>query len=121
MIRRPPRSTLFPYTTLFRSGAGGLPIEQVKGGALPGVPGVQEAGLDSFHGADEDDVGGIDLTADRHGQLALTGERRDGKQDPEEDGTAHAPIIASIGGGLLTFLLHRRSEERRVRVEVSAR
>src|SRR5260370_7755477 len=23
MIRRPPRSTLFPYTTLFRSGSGG--------------------------------------------------------------------------------------------------
>src|SRR5256884_2496043 len=29
MIRRPPRSTLFPYTTLFRSYAGG---------ARPGVP-----------------------------------------------------------------------------------
>src|SRR2546422_3391414 len=26
MIRRPPRSTLFPYTTLFRSCAEGLPI-----------------------------------------------------------------------------------------------
>src|SRR3712207_8204976 len=25
MIRRPPRSTLFPYTTLFRSGADGVP------------------------------------------------------------------------------------------------
>src|SRR3712207_7161111 len=25
MIRRPPRSTLFPYTTLFRSLPGGLP------------------------------------------------------------------------------------------------
>src|SRR3712207_7672322 len=25
MIRRPPRSTLFPYTTLFRSGERGLP------------------------------------------------------------------------------------------------
>src|SRR4051794_41756690 len=25
MIRRPPRSTLFPYTTLFRSEAGGSP------------------------------------------------------------------------------------------------
>src|SRR2546430_5724058 len=25
MIRRPPRSTLFPYTTLFRSSAGGRP------------------------------------------------------------------------------------------------
>src|SRR3712207_7472534 len=24
MIRRPPRSTLFPYTTLFRSGGGAL-------------------------------------------------------------------------------------------------
>src|SRR2546422_6973403 len=31
MIRRPPRSTLFPYTTLFRSDAGGvaLPVGQV--------------------------------------------------------------------------------------------
>src|SRR3712207_8715985 len=26
MIRRPPRSTLFPYTTLFRSVAGGFDI-----------------------------------------------------------------------------------------------
>src|SRR2546425_9392180 len=25
MIRRPPRSTLFPYTTLFRSGGGTFP------------------------------------------------------------------------------------------------
>src|SRR5687768_17691497 len=27
MIRRPPRSTLFPYTTLFRSALGGLGLE----------------------------------------------------------------------------------------------
>src|SRR6266705_5841067 len=27
MIRRPPRSTLFPYTTLFRSGPGRLLVE----------------------------------------------------------------------------------------------
>src|SRR5437016_9952953 len=26
MIRRPPRSTLFPYTTLFRSQLGGRPL-----------------------------------------------------------------------------------------------
>src|SRR3712207_7719576 len=31
MIRRPPRSTLFPYTTLFRSLAG---IRPVRAGAL---------------------------------------------------------------------------------------
>src|SRR2546430_12248307 len=32
MIRRPPRSTLFPYTTLFRSGAG--PRLPLAAGAL---------------------------------------------------------------------------------------
>src|SRR2546430_9252850 len=47
MIRRPPRSTLFPYTTLFRSirefalGAGGLrvgaPLREFRG-VLTGVP-----------------------------------------------------------------------------------
>src|SRR5256885_5286135 len=37
MIRRPPRSTLFPYTTLFRSGAGGemarMRADEAGGGA----------------------------------------------------------------------------------------
>src|SRR3712207_8437604 len=32
MIRRPPRSTLFPYTTLFRSG--GLPRRDLAGAGL---------------------------------------------------------------------------------------
>src|SRR3712207_7593240 len=32
MIRRPPRSTLFPYTTLFRSVAGDAPLDPVGGG-----------------------------------------------------------------------------------------
>src|SRR2546430_3359886 len=31
MIRRPPRSTLFPYTTLFRSGFGHVGIQQLDG------------------------------------------------------------------------------------------
>src|SRR3712207_7628043 len=44
MIRRPPRSTLFPYTTLFRSDGGGdqsgLPLEaqRRRGGAAHGLP-----------------------------------------------------------------------------------
>src|SRR2546430_11726824 len=33
MIRRPPRSTLFPYTTLFRSRRRGLPGRLVAGRA----------------------------------------------------------------------------------------
>src|SRR5476651_2833043 len=32
MIRRPPRSTLFPYTTLFRSGTGTGGVLTVGGG-----------------------------------------------------------------------------------------
>src|SRR2546429_2552039 len=43
MIRRPPRSTLFPYTTLFRSDRGGIRdieflvqcLQRVYGGAEP--------------------------------------------------------------------------------------
>src|SRR3712207_8035499 len=29
MIRRPPRSTLFPYTTLFRSGKKRVPLDEL--------------------------------------------------------------------------------------------
>src|SRR2546430_7424842 len=36
MIRRPPRSTLFPYTTLFRSSRSMLSPLQVWGGATSG-------------------------------------------------------------------------------------
>src|SRR5258708_10847121 len=32
MIRRPPRSTLFPYTTLFRSGIGNHVARSLAGG-----------------------------------------------------------------------------------------
>src|SRR3712207_7240957 len=44
MIRRPPRSTLFPYTTLFRSralvpGEGGR-----RAGAVHGVAGLRKGG-----------------------------------------------------------------------------
>src|SRR3712207_7837499 len=66
MIRRPPRSTLFPYTTLFRSfvdrlarelaaagpGGAGLPAEQVNAlspqllASLPGP--VQDAVAQAF-------------------------------------------------------------------------
>src|SRR2546422_5244471 len=35
MIRRPPRSTLFPYTTLFRSRLGQQPVDDVRVDDLP--------------------------------------------------------------------------------------
>src|SRR5256885_10176410 len=49
MIRRPPRSTLFPYTTLFRSGIGGDGQRVLAGGI---VQRVVEA-RDHAHGVPE--------------------------------------------------------------------
>src|SRR3712207_8707713 len=68
MIRRPPRSTLFPYTTLFRSqqavgrfqavGAldddAGLVVDALdRPAGLPGVEVVQDLLLPGLEGADE--------------------------------------------------------------------
>src|SRR3712207_7727743 len=46
MIRRPPRSTLFPYTTLFRSPAGGAQ----RGGDAGQVEGALAAVAAPVHG-----------------------------------------------------------------------
>src|SRR3712207_7169112 len=52
MIRRPPRSTLFPYTTLFRSA--GVTADLRLTGAIFGEPGEADtlAGIESVTGGD---------------------------------------------------------------------
>src|SRR2546422_7768136 len=61
MIRRPPRSTLFPYTTLFRSqpvlraahagdGGGAAARGPLRGGAQPRRPDRKSTRLNSSHG-----------------------------------------------------------------------
>src|SRR2546429_7123085 len=53
MIRRPPRSTLFPYTTLFRSGrprAGGWPASTSSAHREPFRTGRASKGLTSMDG-----------------------------------------------------------------------
>src|SRR3989475_12280857 len=66
MIRRPPRSTLFPYTTLFRSGfvlktqAGedlAQAIQQVSRGGFYVGAGVSQAVVDACRAAAVDDLG----------------------------------------------------------------
>src|SRR5256885_5740144 len=47
MIRRPPRSTLFPYTTLFRS-------DEVAGGRVPLGGGDAHARMHGLHVAPQD-------------------------------------------------------------------
>src|SRR5580765_8872256 len=51
MIRRPPRSTLFPYTTLFRSGGSRVvPHRRLGGRDLPAVrPDRKSTRLNSSH------------------------------------------------------------------------
>src|SRR4051812_49557547 len=57
MIRRPPRSTLFPYTTLFRSGGAGLRVP----GRARGHHGRRVA----HGGPAQDDGGGEDRKSTR--------------------------------------------------------
>src|SRR5437879_8782797 len=44
MLRRPPRSTLFPYTTLFRSGEGVQQVKCSKARLADTVPGAYGRG-----------------------------------------------------------------------------
>src|SRR3712207_7283331 len=65
MIRRPPRSTLFPYTTLFRSTdrSQSLDLDGVLGGEFPGrISGILSTGY-------RDRVTGTAGSADR-GRIA---------------------------------------------------
>src|SRR3712207_7229939 len=73
MIRRPPRSTLFPYTTLFRSGLGR------PDGPAPPAEGLDEeyndtVGLRVDHGADA-----VLLTGDSEGLKWRSWTREDRK------------------------------------------
>src|SRR3712207_8651791 len=54
MIRRPPRSTLFPYTTLFRSGTGAILVGLAFVAAAFGIGYLAGVGKDHL-----EDVGGL--------------------------------------------------------------
>src|SRR3989449_8402849 len=57
MIRRPPRSTLFPYTTLFRSGLAGLVMQS----------GLEESGKERMAAAGRRGEFRVELAADQPG------------------------------------------------------
>src|SRR3989442_14661803 len=85
MIRRPPRSTLFPYTTLFRSALLGPCPTEVRGGgaALSGpVPGGARADRPA-------------LRRRARGAVAARGRgRRDGGRPPRAPGSAPPGALA---------------------------
>src|SRR5256885_10942611 len=60
MIRRPPRSTLFPYTTLFRSARGNFRSERVRAALLVvqrRAPGGRGRRVSNVERGNEDDAG----------------------------------------------------------------
>src|SRR3712207_8931190 len=71
MIRRPPRSTLFPYTTLFRSGADELDLARAADLGEVGVLG--EEAVTGVDGLDVRHLGGGDDAV--HLQVALARRR----------------------------------------------
>src|SRR5260370_16060698 len=55
MIRRPPRSTLFPYTTLFRSdGFGNLTAKTVLAGSVPTFSAAADPATNRYIGSSYD-------------------------------------------------------------------
>src|SRR3712207_7127346 len=83
MIRRPPRSTLFPYTTLFRSQAG-VDVEVLPGPSAP-ITALEASGF----------------PADTVVFLGF----------PPRRGKERADLLARIPKERATFVLLERSEE----------
>src|SRR5438034_6217266 len=84
MIPRPPRSTLFPYTTLFRSSHG------VEGGGGARSRSLPPSGL-----------AGCDLSGpDRRGSLLRAGSRRRGDRTRSEEHTSelqsHSDLVCRL-------------------------
>src|SRR3712207_9228993 len=98
MIRRPPRSTLFPYTTLFRS----VVAQVVEAELVVGAVG---------------DVAGVLLTAVRR---ALAGEDHADREAEEAVHPTH-PLGVALGPGVVDGDHVHRSEERRVGEECRSR
>src|SRR2546427_12041242 len=103
MIRRPPRSTLFPYTTLFRSGVG------------------QQAAVMAFAVHQHEAAGVPQLVAEVAVALAALAVEVDGAAQRGQGREGEAQRVGAVGGNalgefLLRVLAHlgRRSEERRV-------
>src|SRR3712207_2412716 len=97
MIRRPPRSTLFPYTTLFRSVPSALDVDAhgnvYVGGVGSFVPGAAQVVRYSIDGEETGRWGGFTalngVAVDEHGEHVYASEILNGRviRVDTEDGT----------------------------------
>src|SRR3712207_7043262 len=86
MIRRPPRSTLFPYTTLFRS--------RVVVGALA-LGAAEGAGL-AEEGVDQGGLPVVDVGDDRHVAQVVAGGHAEGDRKSTRLNSSHANISYAV-------------------------
>src|SRR5574341_1765843 len=93
MIRRPPRSTLFPYTTLFRSA----PAAVVDGDGRQREPRVGHRPAQHLHRRDQDP----DRRARAARQHLPAGELRRGVAGPPPRRHAGGPVALGAAGGEL--------------------
>src|SRR5256885_3736389 len=66
MIRRPPRSTLFPYTTLFRSSVSACLDQSGPGGAIPALQALVLLEIEHEHSGGRRGGNGTVLFLRRH-------------------------------------------------------
>src|SRR3712207_7040152 len=100
MIRRPPRSTLFPYTTLFRS-----PVLLLRAGVVvaAGVVEKSEVGAFDEHGKAGADVDGMDPESAGGGRVR--GRRDDRDRKSTRLNSSHANISYAV------FCLKKKTTE----------
>src|SRR5260370_38570603 len=103
MIRRPPRSTLFPYTTLFRSGGRPDPLlRQDDPGPRTGADRAAGAGLSGVYNLEGPSVphGPLSMT-DVHRGLLIVNTGPDKGRTPPAVGTR----LRAVGDGWNGLLL----------------
>src|SRR2546430_12268742 len=96
MIRRPPRSTLFPYTTLFRSPPGGRPIGRLV--RAPSLPRLR------LHAGDA-----LDLRRDPEAAPGPHGDLRRRPPDPRSE--EHTSELQSQSNLVCRLLLEKKTKQ----------
>src|SRR3712207_9464779 len=102
MIRRPPRSTLFPYTTLFRSAEPDArePVPLVEEQAGDEEPGQHEEDVDADTATGEPRGVGVEHEDRQHGEAAHAVEGGESARDEDRKSTrlnsSHANISYAV-------------------------
>src|SRR3712207_7148919 len=90
MIRRPPRSTLFPYTTLFRSAA----VERADRDR-PGVRAAGDGGRRGLHAGDQA-AGGDAVEVREPGDRGRAGERAERSEEHTSELQARQYLVCRL-------------------------